>query len=176
MSAYNEHMPKTNPRPKTTPEKIKPDLVLRELHSREGQFADIITFFAGSMAFVYVHVIWFGFWIMANQGFFLPIIPIFDPYPYGLLTMIVSLEAIFLATFIMISQNRQALIDTYREYEEQQEQKEEEQEQAELEEEVEDIQQDLDDIKSAMQFIQTKLDAVEKTKFKSHPPKEPTQS
>jgi len=48
------------------------------------------------MAFVYIHIIWFGCWI----GFGV------EKYPYGLLTMIVSLEAIFLSTFVMISQNR----------------------------------------------------------------------
>ena len=77
--------------------------------------------------------------------------------------MIVSLEAIFLSTFIMISQNRQALVETYREFEEEQEQREEDIEQEELEEEVEDIQKDLDDIKSAMLFIQQKLTSLEKS-------------
>src|SRR5512133_4179368 len=51
---------------------------------------------AGSMMFVYLHILWFGSWI----GFGV------ESYPYGLLTMIVSLEAIFLSTFVMISQNR----------------------------------------------------------------------
>lgn len=156
----------------TGSEKIKPDQVLKELHSAEGRLADVITLFAGSMMFVYVHVIWFTFWIVANQGVFEPYIPIFDPFPYGLLTMLVSLEAIFLATFIMISQNRQALIDTYREYEDEQEEKEEEKEQEQLEEEVEDIQKDLDDIKEAMVFIQNKLGNLEKQRLqKSTPPK-----
>jgi uncharacterized membrane protein len=120
------------------------------------------------MYFVYFHVIWFGFWIFANDGLLRPFIPIFDPFPYGLLTMVVSLEAIFLSTFILISQNRQALIETYREFEEEQEQREEDIEQEELEEEVEDIQKDLDDIKSAMQFIQQKLSAVEKSPQVTH--------
>lgn len=155
----------------TNPAKVKPDLVLNKLQSAEGRLSDVITVFAGSMAFVYFHVIWFTFWITANQGFFLPYVPIFDPFPYGLLTMLVSLEAIFLATFIMISQNRQALIDTYREYEEQEEQKAEEKDQEMLEEEVEDIQQDLDDIKEAMLFIQKKLGGIEKQKLqKTTPP------
>lgn len=149
----------------TTTEKVKPERVLKELHSAEGRIADVITYFAGSMMFVYVHIVWFTFWITANQGYFEPYIPIFDPFPYGLLTMLVSLEAIFLSTFIMISQNRQALIDTYREYEEEQESKEEEKEQEQLEEEVEDIQKDLDDIKNAMKFIQGKLDSLEKQKL-----------
>ena len=62
----------------------------------QNRIADRITTFAGSMAFVYIHIIWFGCWI----GFGV------EKYPYGLLTMIVSLEAIFLSTFVMISQNR----------------------------------------------------------------------
>jgi uncharacterized membrane protein len=62
----------------------------------QDRIADAVTRFAGSMPFVYVHVVWFAVWI----GFRV------EPYPYGLLTMIVSLEAIFLSTFVMISQNR----------------------------------------------------------------------
>ena len=56
------------------------------------------------MYFVYFHIVWFGVWILINLGFF-GIEP-FDPFPFGLLTMIVSLEAIFLSTFVLISQNR----------------------------------------------------------------------
>ena len=80
---------------------VEPNPVLVE-HARQraesvqNRIADHITLFAGSMAFVYVHILWFGCWI----GFGV------EGYPYGLLTMIVSLEAIFLSTFVMISQNR----------------------------------------------------------------------
>ena len=69
--------------------------------------ADSITSIAGSMRFVYIHVIWFGVWIALNVGL-IKVNREFDKYPFGLLTMIVSLEAIFLSTFVMISQNRQA--------------------------------------------------------------------
>lgn len=62
----------------------------------ENRVADLITRFAGSMDFVYLSIIWYGVWIA------LPV----EEYPFGLLTMIVSLEAIFLSTFILISQNR----------------------------------------------------------------------
>jgi uncharacterized membrane protein len=72
--------------------------------SLQVKIADKITEWAGSMGFVYIHIIWFIWWILANDGFF-GAKYMFDPFPYGLLTMIVSLEAIFLATFIMISQN-----------------------------------------------------------------------
>jgi uncharacterized membrane protein len=68
----------------------------KRAESVQNRIADRITTFAGSMAFVYIHVVWFGCWI----GFGV------EKYPYGLLTMIVSLEAIFLSTFVMISQNR----------------------------------------------------------------------
>jgi uncharacterized membrane protein len=68
----------------------------KRAESVQNRIADRITAFAGSMAFVYIHVVWFGCWI----GFGV------EKYPYGLLTMIVSLEAIFLSTFVMISQNR----------------------------------------------------------------------
>lgn len=136
---------------------IKPESLLKEIHSFEGKLAEYITNFSGSMFFVYVHTVWFGLWIAVNHGFFEPILHPFDPFPYGLLTMIVSLEAIYLSTFIMINQNRQALVDTYRVLEEEKEQREEEEQQEELEEEVEDIQKDLDHIKAAISMLQNKL-------------------
>ena len=74
----------------------------------EDKTADTITTFAGSMRFVYIHLIWFGVWIAINVGLMGFFGHPFDKFPFGLLTMIVSLEAIFLATFVMISQNRQA--------------------------------------------------------------------
>ena len=74
----------------------------------QGQAADGITNFAGSMRFIYLHIIWFGVWIAINVGL-AGLGHEFDKFPFGLLTMIVSLEAIFLSTFVMISQNRQAI-------------------------------------------------------------------
>jgi uncharacterized membrane protein len=68
----------------------------RRASNLQSRIADAVTAFAGSMAFVYVHIVWFAFWVT---------IPL-EKYPFGLLTMIVSLEAIFLSTFVMISQNR----------------------------------------------------------------------
>jgi len=65
--------------------------------------ADLLTRFSGSMLFVYVHAAWFGLWIAVNVGW-LGTKP-FDPFPFSLLTLIVSLEAIFLSTFVLISQN-----------------------------------------------------------------------
>jgi uncharacterized membrane protein len=73
----------------------------------QDRAADEITAFAGSMPFVYLHTAWFAVWIVLNLGIVGAGLA-FDKYPFGLLTMIVSLEAIFLSTFVMISQNRQA--------------------------------------------------------------------
>lgn len=67
--------------------------------------ADKVTTFAGSLRFVYIHTLWFGVWVALNVGVLGASLK-FDSYPFGLLTMIVSLEAIFLSTFVMISQNR----------------------------------------------------------------------
>jgi uncharacterized membrane protein len=81
------------------PEPISPALLEAEkkrAEDRQNRISDAITAFSGSMLFVYVHIIWFSCWI----GFGV------EKYPYGLLTMIVSLEAIFLSTFVLISQNR----------------------------------------------------------------------
>ncbi|HEX8858657.1 MAG TPA: DUF1003 domain-containing protein [Actinomycetes bacterium] len=70
----------------------------------QDRAADAITRFAGSMLFVYLHVGWFVLWVLYNVA-----APArFDRFPFGLLTLIVSLEAIFLSTFVMISQNREA--------------------------------------------------------------------
>ncbi len=80
----------------TEPNPVLLEHAKQRAESVQNRIADRITQFAGSMAFVYIHVVWFASWI----GFGV------EKYPYGLLTMIVSLEAIFLSTFVMISQNR----------------------------------------------------------------------
>lgn len=72
--------------------------------SRSDKIADKVTGFAGTMRFLYLHFVWWAFWFVINANF---LRITFDKYPYGLLTMILSLEAIVLATLIMISQNRQ---------------------------------------------------------------------
>jgi uncharacterized membrane protein len=80
-------------------------ILQRHRQGQQDRVADAITKFAGSMLFIYLHIIWFGLWIVVNvvyrkSGF--------DPFPFGLLTLVVSLEAIFLSTFVMLSQNRDA--------------------------------------------------------------------
>ena len=85
--------------PPKLPAPVNPALVKhKQERARDAQnrIADAITRFAGSMTFVYVHIIWFAVWIGSGV----------ERYPFGLLTMIVSLEAIFLSTFVLISQNR----------------------------------------------------------------------
>lgn len=83
-----------------------------EGHSTALQkIADWIAWFSGSMAFLMLNGAWFIIWIALNT---LPGITPFDPFPFGLLTMIVSLEAIFLSCFVLVSQNRQAEKDRVR--------------------------------------------------------------
>ena len=85
--------------PRPLPPPVNPALVKhaeKRAEDEQNRIADKITAFSGSMAFVYVHILWFGLWIGLGV----------EKYPFGLLTMIVSLEAIFLSTFVLISQNR----------------------------------------------------------------------
>lgn len=119
----------------------------KKFHDSETKLADIITRFAGSMPFVYLHVIWFALWIIFAKQ-------IGDTFPYGLLTMIVSLEAIFLATFIMVSQNRQAEIAEQREIED-------DQEQEEIAEDIEDIQQEFDEIQDDLSQVRALIEKIE---------------
>src|SRR5439155_22710301 len=72
-----------------------------------------IATFSGSVSFLNINVIVFFFWIVINLGW-VPYVPKFDPYPFGLLTMIVSLEAIILSGFVLISQNLQSSKDRLR--------------------------------------------------------------
>lgn len=78
------------------------------------RLADRINSSFGSMAFFGCHVFFFALWIAVNSGV-LPMLPAFDPYPFGFLTMVVSLEAIFLSIFVLISQNRAAKVADVRE-------------------------------------------------------------
>jgi len=79
--------------------------------NKTDQMADIIAQFCGSFTFVWVHLIWFAAWIVVNG---LPGVAHFDPYPFTFLTLVVSLEAIFLSTFILISQNHETRLSERR--------------------------------------------------------------
>src|SRR5262249_28671883 len=89
--------------------------IRREMERRktpQDRVADAITAFSGSMPFVYIHVAWFAVWMAINLHW-TPLKP-FDPFPFGLLTMVVSLEAIFLSTFVLLSQNRMGMVADQR--------------------------------------------------------------
>jgi uncharacterized membrane protein len=79
----------------------------RALHTRSAaeKMSDAITRVTGSMGFVVFHLVLFTFWFAVNLKF-VPILPAFDPFPFGILTLIVSSEGVFLSIFILISQNR----------------------------------------------------------------------
>lgn len=87
----------------------------KSLRSRSTltQISDKLTAFCGSSFFLVSHLIFFSIWIPTNIGIIPGIAP-FDPFPFGLLTMVVSLEAIFLSIFILVSQNRSSYIGTLR--------------------------------------------------------------
>lgn len=75
-----------------------------EQATAEERLAEAITRFTGSMRFVYLHLGLFAFWVVANLGW-LPVVPVWDA-SFVVLAMIASVEAIFLSTFVLISQNR----------------------------------------------------------------------
>jgi CRP/FNR family transcriptional regulator, cyclic AMP receptor protein len=75
------------------------------------RITDVIAAFSGSLAFLALHALWFLIWIGLNT---IPGLPAFDPFPFGLLTMCVSLEAIFLSVIVLLSQNRQSAKDRIR--------------------------------------------------------------
>jgi uncharacterized membrane protein len=94
-----------------------PNAVIAEATTRWQRVSDKIATVAASHAFTLTHIGWFGSWILLNTlgsiGW-LPAVLAFDPYPFGLLTLIVSLEAIFLSIFVLVSQNRQSERDRIR--------------------------------------------------------------
>src|SRR3954468_5792363 len=77
------------------------------------RFVDRLSGSAGAPPFLVAHVLWFGVWIAWNTG--LLGLRKFDPYPFGFLTMVVSLEAIFLSIFVLMAQQREAAIAELRE-------------------------------------------------------------
>lgn len=89
----------------------KLEAAAREQRTRTDRIAETIANFCGSMTFVWVHVFWFGGWILFNL---FPGVRHIDPFPFTFLTLVVSLEAIFLSTFILISQNHDTRITERR--------------------------------------------------------------
>src|SRR6478609_663436 len=83
----------------------------KEERTASDRVAEVIAKFCGSMTFVWVHVAWFGIWVLINV---MPGLPHIDPFPFTFLTLVVSLEAIFLSTFILISQNHDTKISERR--------------------------------------------------------------
>jgi uncharacterized membrane protein len=121
--------------------------------------ADAITEYAGTIGFFLLHLLWFSIWVLVNNGIFGSKF-VFDPYPFGLLTMIVSLEAIFLSTFILMSQNIAAKKSEMRSEHEYQVNLETEKNVAEILAMVKDIRQEgnirtehIEDLKEAVEEI-----------------------
>ena len=90
-----------------------PNEEIEDRRTRVEKVADWIATFSGSIPFLLIHVVIFAVWILLNIEA-IPYAPMFDPFPYGLLTMVVSLEAIILSVFVLLSQNRQVANDRIR--------------------------------------------------------------
>lgn len=84
-----------------------------DTRSRGEKISDVFTRFMGSMGFVLFHLVWMGSWFLINLGA-IPGIEPFDPFPFGILTLIVSAEGVFLAIFVLISQNRMGRLANQR--------------------------------------------------------------
>ncbi len=97
------------PHPETVLENIRAIIRMQEEQDRErsatDRIADAIGTFAGTVTFVALHLLWFAVWAGVNTGV-LPVVRAFDPYPFQLLCMIVSMEGVLLSTFVLIKQNR----------------------------------------------------------------------
>ena len=95
--------------PRTVLDNIQAIIALEEDQERgrslSDRVADAIATFAGTVVFVLLHLAWFGLWAAINLGL-ITAVPAFDPYPFQLLCMLVSLEGVLLSTFVLIKQNR----------------------------------------------------------------------
>lgn len=92
---------------------VSPNEAVEEKLTPVQRVADALAAFSGTFTFLLLHAAWFAVWIGLNLGW-VPGVESFDPFPFGLLTMVVSLEAIFLSCFVLISQSRQAAKDRIR--------------------------------------------------------------
>ncbi len=90
-----------------------PNEAVEERLTTIQRIADLVAAFCGTFSFLVMHIVWFTVWIGLNVDL-MPGFEAFDKYPFGLLTMVVSLEAIFLSCMVLISQNRQAAKDKIR--------------------------------------------------------------
>jgi uncharacterized membrane protein len=85
----------------------------RQERTTADHISDVIASFVGSIPFVAMHVLWFGIWVIINTGMLGSSLK-FDPYPFALLCMLVSLEGVLLSTFVLIKQNRMSQRADYR--------------------------------------------------------------
>lgn len=148
------------------------DIEFDRLTNISIKIADAITEYAGTIGFFLIHVLWFTFWILANTGWFGPEY-MFDPFPYGLLTMVVSLEAIFLSTIILMSQNVTSKKDEMRSEHEYQVNLETEKNVAEILAMIKDIRKEnsirtehIVDLKETVEEISDQIEDIEDGEIK----------
>jgi uncharacterized membrane protein len=111
VALMSDKQPETEAEASFDPTRSNVEAIVRlerdALHRRTlaERISDTITRLTGSVTFVVLHVLLFAFWVVVNAGYIAAVRP-FDPFPFGILTLIVSTEGVFLAIFILISQNR----------------------------------------------------------------------
>jgi uncharacterized membrane protein len=123
MDRRSEHRPQETDERTTLERRSRSNVHLGAIRAVKAQHAgerswmervaEVMTRLASSPWFFALHIVWFGAWILINVG--LTPIGAFDPFPFGLLTMVVSLEAIFLSLFVLMAQGREASIAELRE-------------------------------------------------------------
>jgi uncharacterized membrane protein len=96
--------------PKTAKSNIDDIMRIEQEFLKQRSFgdrlSDRVSWLAGSIGFIVVHIVFIGFWILMNLGL-IPGLPLLDRYPFGLLSLVVGIDAIFMSTFVLMSQNRQ---------------------------------------------------------------------
>jgi len=111
--------PPINPTPPVAQQNIRTIAELehqfRAQRTTGEKIAERIGSFAGSIPFVFLHLLWFAAWIIMNSGKFRGL-PVFDPYPFILLALIVSAEGVLLSTFVLIKQNQMSRIAERRDH------------------------------------------------------------
>ena len=107
----------TDATPRTVLNNIRAIVRLEEEHRRKRKLSDrigdAVGGFAGTVAFVVLHIALFVAWACVNTGL-VPVVPAWDPYPFALLTMLVSMEGVLLVSFVLIMQNRASAITEQR--------------------------------------------------------------
>ena len=113
MSLMGDHLSESQSRDENIRAVVDLERAALASRSRAERLGDAVTRLLGSTSFLIIHLVWFGFWVLAGLDL-VSWLPAFDPFPFAFLTLVVSLEAIFLSIFVLISQNRMSRLADHR--------------------------------------------------------------